>query len=130
MGRWVDNHIGLPTYYCYSIIVMKKLFALLVIFGLFFVGCSSGLDPETKYKVTYYGNGQTSGYVPTDSQKYKYGEEAVVKGKNTLVKTRFEFAGWNTKSNGLGNSYNEDDIITIKGAVFLYAIWDAIREEE
>jgi hypothetical protein len=99
---------------------MKKLFALLVIFALFFAGC----DHDGDYSVTYHSNGTPNGFAPTDPKKYKYDEEAVVLGKHTLQNPDFTSFYWNTKSDGSGDRHNEGDRIRIKGAVFLYAIWE------
>jgi hypothetical protein len=103
---------------------MKKLLVLFVALGLIFVGCSP--DPDAEYSVIYHGDGSASGFPPTDSKKYKYGEEAVVLGKHTLEKPGYTFKNWNTKSDGTGHSYEPGSKITINGAVFLYATWEAL----
>jgi hypothetical protein len=101
---------------------MKKLLALLVIFGLIFAGCS--LDPDTEYSVIYHADDTPYGFPPTDNKKYKSGEEAVVLGKHTLEKPEYTFLNWNTNQEGSGNSYDIDDKIIITKIVFLYAMWE------
>jgi len=102
---------------------MKKLCLLMIIVlaMILFAGCTH--DPDATYKVIYYGGADTSGFPPTDDNQYKYGDEATVLGPGILQKEGYTFLNWNTKSDGLGDSYSPGDTITIKGAVFLYAIW-------
>ena len=102
---------------------MKKLSLLLVVVLalVVFAGCKN--DPDATYTVTYYSNGANSGFPPSDNNQYKTGEEATILGQGTLLRTGYEFLNWNTKSDGTGDSYSPGDTITIKGAVFLYAIW-------
>jgi len=102
---------------------MKKLSLLLVVVlaVVLFAGCK--IDPDATYRVNYYDNRSTSGYPPVDRNEYKSGDVAIVLDKESLVKTGYDFLRWNTKSDGLGDSYSPGDTITIKGAVFLYAIW-------
>jgi uncharacterized repeat protein (TIGR02543 family) len=99
---------------------MKKLFAILVILGLIFAGCT--FDGEVS--VVYHGNGETSGFPPTDDNKYKVSEEAEVLGQGILLKEGYTFKNWNTKKDGSGTSYEVGQKITIKGQVTLYAQWE------
>jgi ABC-type oligopeptide transport system substrate-binding subunit len=102
---------------------MKKICLLFVVVlaVVLFAGCNN--DPDATYTVTYNGNGATSGFSPNDNNQYKSGEEATVLGQGTLLRAGYDFLNWNTKSDGTGDSYSPGDTITIKGAVFLYAIW-------
>jgi len=104
----------------------KNNFIVLLTLAIILIGCET--DPEAKYSVNYYGNGNIYGFPPEDRNSYQSGETAVVKGKNTLLKSGYKFINWNTKQNGDGETYNEGDKIIIKNFnVFLYAIWE---EEE
>ena len=102
---------------------MKKIFLLLVVVlaMVLFAGCK--IDPDTPYRINYHDNGSTSGFPPVDRNEYKSGDVAIVLDKESLLKTGYEFLNWNTKADGTGDSYSAGDTITIKGAVFLYAIW-------
>ena len=102
---------------------MKKncLLFIVLLAVVLFAGCK--IDPDATYRVNYYHNESTSGYPPVDRNEYKSGDVATVLGKNSLEKTGYEFLRWNTDSKGTGVSYSAGDTITIKGAVFLYAIW-------
>ncbi len=77
------------------------------------------------YSVTYSGNGQTSGDVPTDSVEYLVGSTVTVKSNSgNLAKTGNDFAGWNTAADGTGTSYAPGATFVIGTAnVTLYARW-------
>jgi hypothetical protein len=77
------------------------------------------------YSVTYNGNGNTGGSVPTGGNMYPAGATVNVLGNNgNLVKTGCIFAGWNTATNGGGTPYAEGATFSIGAAdVTLYAQW-------
>ena len=79
------------------------------------------------YTVTYNGNGNTSGTVPTDPGAYITGATVTTKtNSGTLVKTGSTFAGWNTAADGTGTSYAASATFTMSSAnVTLYATWTA-----
>lgn len=78
------------------------------------------LDVPT-YTVTYDGNGADSGKT-TDLTAYATGAKATVK-ENGFTRSRYTFTGWNTESDGSGDSYKTGDWITMTGSVILYAQW-------
>jgi uncharacterized repeat protein (TIGR02543 family) len=75
--------------------------------------------------VTYNGNTNTSGTVPTDgSSPYNSGTSVTILGNSgSLAKTGFTFAGWNTAANGSGTSYSQGNTLTINANIILYARW-------
>ncbi len=76
------------------------------------------------YTVTYAGNTNTSGNVPTDNSQYINGATATVLGNSgSLVKTGFNFAGWNTQDDGAGTTYSQGSRFTMNGNITLYARW-------
>ncbi|WP_143192050.1 InlB B-repeat-containing protein [Paenibacillus helianthi] len=79
------------------------------------------------YTVTYNGNGNTGGAVPTDSNSYPQGNTVTVLGNTgTLVKTGYTFAGWNTAANGSGTDYAANATFSMGSAnATLYAKWTA-----
>ena len=80
----------------------------------------------TTYTVTYDGNGNTSGDVPTDENAYTSGATVTVLGNTgNLAKTGFTFGGWNTLAEGTGDSYDEGDTFEITDDITLYAKWNA-----
>ena len=82
--------------------------------------------PVVTYTITYNGNTNTSGNVPTDgSSPYTSGSTVTVLGNSgSLAITGFTFAGWNTAANGSGLSYSQGDTFTINANTTLYAVWD------
>lgn len=75
--------------------------------------------------ITYNGNGNDGGTVPTDSGPYMYGDNVTIKDNvNSLTKTGYIFNGWNTKADGTGTTYQSSDILNITGDITLYAIWE------
>lgn len=80
------------------------------------------------YKVTYNGNGNDSGNVPVDTNKYKPGSIATV-ADNTgdLFKTGYTFSKWNTQQNGKGISFSAADTFSMPDStVVLFAQWSAL----
>ena len=84
--------------------------------------CAEG---GTTYNVTYDGNDNTSGDVPTDaSSPYAYGATVTVLGNTgSLAKTNYTFAGWTTNDDGTGSSYVADNTFSITDNTTLYAKW-------
>ena len=80
------------------------------------------------YIVTYNGNGNTGGSVPTDNTHYANdGTGTVTAMGNTgnLVRpgTGYTFGGWNTQADGLGTNYAAGATFTIYGDITLYVKW-------
>ena len=81
------------------------------------------------YTVTYNGNGNTGGSVPTDNTHYATdgtGTVTVLGNTGALVRTGYTFTGWNTAANGSGTAYAADATFTIYNNVTLYAQWTPI----
>ena len=82
------------------------------------------------YTVTYNGNTNTSGNVPTDdSSPYVVGSTVTVLGNSgspVLEKSGYIFAGWNTLANGSGTSYSQGSTFTINANTTLYAVWAVV----
>jgi uncharacterized repeat protein (TIGR02543 family) len=83
------------------------------------------------YTITYNGNTNTSGNVPTDgSSPYTSGLTVTVLGNSgspVLAKTGFIFAGWNTIANGTGVPYSQGNTFTINANTTLYAQWTDVN---
>ena len=76
------------------------------------------------YNVTYNGNGNTSGTVPTDATNYAKNATVTVKtNSGTLAKTGYTFAGWNNKADGTGADFTPAGTFTITKDTTLYAKW-------
>jgi uncharacterized repeat protein (TIGR02543 family) len=81
-------------------------------------------SPSFTYTVTYVGNTNTSGVAPADgSSPYTPGSSVTILGVNTLVKSGYQFAGWNTAADGSGINYVGGNTFTINANTTLYANW-------
>ena len=81
--------------------------------------------PAPTYTVTYNGNGNTGGSVPTDGNSYFTGATVTVLGNTgSLVKPEYNFAKWNTAADGSGTDYAPAATFQMGSAnVTLYAKW-------
>jgi uncharacterized repeat protein (TIGR02543 family) len=79
------------------------------------------------YSVTYDGNSNTGGSVPTDTLTYSNGATVTVKSNSgSLTRTNFVFDGWNTASDGSGTARAATGTATFTmgtANVILYARW-------
>jgi uncharacterized repeat protein (TIGR02543 family) len=77
------------------------------------------------YTVTYNGNGNTGGNVPTDSTNYEAGQPvAVLANTGNLVRAGYAFTGWNTQANGTGFNYTQSQTFTMGNMnVTLFSVW-------
>ena len=78
-----------------------------------------------EYQIRFNGNGSSSGMMA--NQSFTYGKKEKL-NENEFIKKGYYFVGWNTKANGKGNAYkNEQAIKNLsdkKDAVIkLYAQW-------
>ena len=84
-----------------------------------------------KYTVKFDGNGSTSG--STAEQTFTY-DQAQNLNKNGYIRDGYTFNGWNTKADGTGTSYtDQQSVINLtsanNGTVTLYAQWKVIPPE-
>lgn len=76
------------------------------------------------YQVTYDANGATTGSVPTDANYYTSGTSVTIEGNSgNLVKTGYNFAGWNGNASGTGTDYTPAGTFSISDNTTLYAKW-------
>lgn len=81
---------------------------------------------SSTYTVTYDGNENTSGTVPTDaSSPYEEAAEVTVLGNTgNLVKSGYVWNGWNTLADGTGTHYDATDTFNMPASnIILYAEW-------
>lgn len=82
-----------------------------------------------KYKISFNGNGATSGSMSTIDATYDVSQNLPA---NQFKRTGYDFAGWNTKANGTGTAISDGgaakNLTTTNGAeVVLYAQWNPIK---
>lgn len=85
---------------------------------------NSALDEAYYCTITYDAN---SGNGSIKNVKIMKGEKVTINDGLSLSKDRFEFVGWNTSSNGKGQSCKAGDVVILKGNVTLYAQWEHKR---
>ena len=80
---------------------------------------------STTFNVTYNGNDNTGGTVPTDATNYASGATVTAAANSGgLVKTNYTGAGWNTANNGTGTNYVPGTgTFSITANTTLYAHW-------
>ena len=85
-------------------------------------------EASNALSVTYNGNGNTGGTVPTDDNEYESGDEVTVLGNtDNLAKAGYVWAGWCMNAEGTGTVYGPDYTTTfeITQNTTLYAKWNA-----
>lgn len=85
-----------------------------------------------KYTIQFNGNKHTTGNM--DSQTMKYGKAAKL-SKNTFARTGYTFKEWNTKADGSGTAYkNQEEVKNLSskngGTITLYAQWKKAKKTE
>jgi uncharacterized repeat protein (TIGR02543 family) len=89
-------------------------------------GGSSTLSNSFNYKfpITYNGNTNTGGSVPTSILKNINETVTASANSGSLVKSGYTFAGWNRLADGTGTNYSAGvDSFTVTGSTILYAKW-------
>jgi len=86
------------------------------------------ISPVSTYSVTYEGNGNTGGSVPTDSATYENLATVTVLGNTgSLTKDGFAFSGWDIQTNGNGVNYAPASTFAMGTSnVTLHAQWTAL----
>ena len=76
-----------------------------------------------KYTITFDANGGTG---EMEEQEFTYGVEQQLK-ENAFIKEGYTFDSWNTKSDGTGTQYTNQQVINnFNNDIILYAIWKEI----
>jgi uncharacterized repeat protein (TIGR02543 family) len=76
------------------------------------------------YAITYDGNSSTGGTVPAVTTGS--GSVTLRSNSGTLVRTGYNFTGWNTAANGSGTHYAVSAAYTLNADITLYAEWSAV----
>ena len=74
--------------------------------------------------ITYNSNYGTS---QTKTQEFTYNTDTKL-DKNTFTRSGFEFKEWNTKADGTGTSYTDEQTINVSSDLTLYAIWEELYD--
>lgn len=81
-----------------------------------------------EYTVTFNSNG---GKGTMDKQYFIYDDVSQTLLENEFIRENYKFKAWNTKSNGRGTTYNDEQAVknlisTSNGNVTLYAQWEIV----
>lgn len=108
----------------YRFIGILAVLLLSLITGCFSESPSAS-DGSPLYSVAYDANGADSGDVPEDDNNYKQNQIVTVPGNSgNLVKDGYKFVGWNTLSDGNGDTYTSGQTFTMGTSdITLYAVW-------
>ncbi len=82
-------------------------------------------DVSSLYTITYNSNdenGLTSTQEVEENVKTKL-------NKNTFTRDGYEFVGWNTKTDGKGIAYTDEQEVSIKDDLVLYAQWEKVNTD-
>ncbi len=80
-----------------------------------------------RYTLAYNGNGNTSGTVPSGGGTFAENTLITIAGAGTLVRTDYNFVGWNTAANGSGTAYAAGAQFNLTADITLYAQWSLIQ---
>lgn len=107
----------------------KKLYIICILLALLIVNtvavqiCNETVYAVGGYRLTYNGNGNTSGTAPIDSNYYM-DQDTTVLGCGTLENTGYTFLGWATSNMADVAEYVEGDTIYMDSFKSLYAVWE------
>lgn len=75
------------------------------------------------YSISYLGNGNTGGTVPSTGTFTTGGSPYVIESPGSLVRTGFSFNGWNTAADGSGVLFVPGSTYANPASLSLYAMW-------
>jgi len=99
--------------------VFMGILSFLLVFGLFLTGC--GEEPTTNVTVIFDKNG-ADGRAPAERSVEK-GSRITIPDEGELSLSGYSFDGWDTRRNGSGDRYYENDRMTVNEDTTLYAQW-------
>ena len=74
---------------------------------------------KKKFTITYHANDGTN---QTTTQEIIYGTTSTL-NPNPYTRDQFTFGGWNTKADGSGTNYSNEEEVSLTNNLNLYAIW-------
>ncbi len=83
----------------------------------------NGINIPQTFVVTNMANGATGGTAELDEHRYLYGTQFKVASIGSLVRTGYDFSGWNTMPDGSGTNYIISTFQYIYFDMTLYAQW-------
>jgi len=98
---------------------MRKPVILSITLAVLIVSCQNESMEAIKYRITYDGNGNTSGEAPVDPDGYSEGEPATVMSGAGIERDGYSFGGWKIGDGIL----KPGDRLTVSEDVELQAVW-------
>ncbi|MCL2642275.1 MAG: InlB B-repeat-containing protein [Candidatus Bathyarchaeota archaeon] len=80
---------------------------------------------STTHTLTYNGNGNAGGSVPSASSSYPINSTITVPGRGTLTRPNYAFLGWSTSSSATTAQYRAGKIFILSANTTLYAVWSS-----
>ncbi|MBR6566452.1 MAG: InlB B-repeat-containing protein [Spirochaetaceae bacterium] len=94
-------------------------------------GTQSEVTSETyslnKYTVSYDGNGNSYGNIPSPETFFS-GKKVQLASQDNLRRSGYSFGGWNTADDGSGKTYAAGSEHVFTGDTNLYAVWNPMTE--
>lgn len=113
---WASDENGIEPHYQNGVEVLNLTTNANDIINLYAVWNDNGIT------ITFNANGGTGEMNVIDSNSY----QNIQLSKNTFTKVGYTFSGWNTKSDGTGTNYIDEQIINTYESIILYAMWQPI----
>jgi len=102
---------------------MKKIFGIIltvIILCVALVACDPSGPDENTIKVTFNANGG-AGTMPEQAIRK---DTPTALNSNSFTKEGYAFSSWNTDKYGNGDSYQDNEVVTISDNITLYAQWE------
>jgi uncharacterized repeat protein (TIGR02543 family) len=80
--------------------------------------------PAPLYVIQYFANGADTGTPLGDPSFYPAGAAVNIGGVNDMIKSTYDFGGWNTEANGSGTDYPTGGATMPAGNLVLFAVWN------
>jgi len=100
--------------------ILIEIIAFFAVITIGLIACDNGNHPT--YTLTFNGNGNSGGTSPV-AMTENIGTSIIIPSKGDLVWGSADFTGWNTASNGSGDSYTEGSTYDKDISTTLYAQW-------
>lgn len=78
------------------------------------------------FVIQYMSTGADSGAPIQDPTHYAPGAGITINGAGTMIKSTYDFGGWNTEADGSGTTYMEGSSTMPAGNLVLYPIWNPV----
>ena len=99
----------------------KSVFVLFILGCFLIVSCKDNIVDEAFSKLTVAFDANGGSGEMAELVKNKKGE--IILSSGSFYREGYEFVGWNTASDGTGNTYSDGDVVNLTDNMTLYAQW-------